>query len=57
VNESASNVIDIYVYQVGISQGRFSYSTAVGLVKSVIALFLLLFANAVTKRINQSSLF
>ncbi|WP_276356007.1 ABC transporter permease [Cohnella caldifontis] len=57
VNESASNVIDVYVYQVGISQGRFSYSTAVGLVKSVIALFLLLFANSVTKRINQSSLF
>lgn len=57
VNESASNVIDTYVYQIGISQGRFSYSTAVGLVKSVIALILLLFANSVTKRLNQSSLF
>ncbi|MBO9597249.1 MAG: sugar ABC transporter permease [Cohnella sp.] len=57
VNESASQVVDTYVYQVGISQGRFSYSTAVGLVKSVIALILLLFANSVTKRLNQSSLF
>lgn len=57
VNESASNVIDTYVYEIGISQGRFSYSTAVGLVKSVIALILLLFANSVTKRLNQSSLF
>ena len=57
VNESTSQVIDTYVYQVGISQGRFSYSTAVGLVKSVIALILLLFANSVTKRLNQSSLF
>lgn len=57
VNESASQVIDTYVYEIGISQGRFSYSTAVGLVKSVIALFLLLFANSVTKRVNQSSLF
>lgn len=57
VNESASNVIDIYVYEIGISQGRFSYSTAVGLVKGVIALFLLLMANSVTKRLNQSSLF
>ncbi|WP_027086484.1 ABC transporter permease [Cohnella panacarvi] len=57
VNETTSQVIDTYVYQVGISQGRFSYSTAVGLVKSVIALILLLFANSVTKRLNQSSLF
>lgn len=57
VNESASQVIDTYVYEIGISQGRFSYSTAVGLVKSVIALILLLFANSVTKRLNQSSLF
>ncbi|WP_123039792.1 ABC transporter permease [Cohnella candidum] len=57
VNESASNVIDTYVFETGISQGRFSYSAAVGLVKAVIALFLLLFANSVTKRMNQSSLF
>ncbi|RKP46698.1 sugar ABC transporter permease [Cohnella endophytica] len=57
VNESMSNVVDTYVYEIGIRQGRFSYSTAVGLVKAFIALFLLLFANSVTKRMNQSSLF
>lgn len=57
LNESASSVIDIYVYEVGIKSGRFSYSTAVGLVKSIIAFILLLLANSVTKRMNQSSLF
>ncbi|WP_372662764.1 ABC transporter permease [Cohnella sp.] len=57
LNESASGVIDIFVYEIGISQGRFSYSTAVNLVKAFIALFLLLIANSVTKRMNQSSLF
>jgi putative aldouronate transport system permease protein len=57
LNESASNVIDIYVYHTGISQARFSYSTAAGLIKSVIALLLLLLANFTTKRLNQSSLF
>lgn len=57
LNDSASNVIDIYVYQVGISQSRFSYSTAVGLIKSVIALFLLLGSNWVTKKLNNTSLF
>jgi putative aldouronate transport system permease protein len=57
LNDSASNVIDIYVYKTGISQGRFSYSTAVGLIKSIIALFLLLMANSVSKRLSQTSLF
>lgn len=57
LNESASGVIDVYVYEIGISQGRFSYSAAVNLVKSILALILLLFANSVTKRMNQSSLF
>ncbi|WP_246021346.1 ABC transporter permease [Paenibacillus lentus] len=57
LNESASNVIDIYVYQTGMLSGRFSYSTAVGLFKSVIALFLLLIANSVTKKLNNTSLF
>ncbi|MFB5762106.1 ABC transporter permease [Paenibacillus medicaginis] len=57
LNESASSVIDVYVYQVGIQQGRFSYSTAVGLLKAVVALILLLLANGVTKRLNNTSLF
>ncbi|AWB43199.1 protein lplB [Paenibacillus sp. CAA11] len=57
LNESASNVIDIYVYQTGLLSSRYSYSTAVGLIKSIIALILLLFANSVTKRLNNTSLF
>ncbi len=57
LNESASNVVDVYVYQMGIANSRFSYATAVGLIKSVIALGLLLGANYVTKRFNQTSLF
>lgn len=57
LNESASNVLDVYVYQVGIADSRFSYSAAVGLLKSVIALGLLLGANFVTKKLNDTSLF
>ncbi|MDQ0090949.1 putative aldouronate transport system permease protein [Paenibacillus anaericanus] len=57
LNETASNVIDTYVYQTGITQGRFSYSTAVGLFKSIIAFILLLCANFVTKKLNDTSLF
>ncbi|MBC8080882.1 MAG: sugar ABC transporter permease [Gorillibacterium sp.] len=57
LNETSSNVIDIYVYQTGILQGRYSYAAAVSLIKSVIALMLLLGANYVTKKLNDTSLF
>jgi putative aldouronate transport system permease protein len=57
LNESASNVIDVYVYKIGLRQSRFSYATAVGLLKSIIALILLLGANRVTKKLNGTSLF
>ncbi|MBB3109771.1 putative aldouronate transport system permease protein [Paenibacillus phyllosphaerae] len=57
LNETASNVIDIYVYQVGLASGRYSYAAAVNLIKGVLALFLLLGANSVTKRLSNTSLF
>ncbi|NBD27380.1 ABC transporter permease [Paenibacillus glycinis] len=57
LNESASNVIDVYVYQTGIISSRYSYSAAVGLIKSIIALLLLLMANSVSKKLNDTSLF
>ena len=57
LNDSASNVIDYYIYQTGIISNRFSYSAAVTLVKAVIALILLLIANQVSKKINDTSLF
>ncbi|MBM7565245.1 ABC transporter permease [Paenibacillus sacheonensis] len=57
LNESTSNVIDVYVYQTGIINSRFSYSAAVGLIKSIIALLLLLTANTVSRKLNDTSLF
>lgn len=57
LNSSASNVIDLYVYRMGIESGRFSYSTAIGLFKSVISFILLISANTVSKKLNDQSLF
>lgn len=57
VNISRSQVIDTYVYQVGMTQGNYSYATAVGLFKSVIALFLLLIANKSSKKLLGRSLY
>jgi putative aldouronate transport system permease protein len=57
LNSDASNVIDLYVYRIGIREMRFSYSTAVGLFKSVIAFILLLGANGFSSRVQGRSLF
>jgi putative aldouronate transport system permease protein len=57
LNASSSDVIDVFVYRMGIRSGRYSYATAVGLFKSVIAFILLFTANKVTKKLNGTSLF
>lgn len=45
-----SDVIDTYVYRVGILNSRFSYAAAVGLFKAAINVGLLFFANAMARR-------
>lgn len=57
LNISASETIDTYVYKVGMTQQRFSYATAVGLFKSVIAVTLLCTANKVSNKITGKGLF
>lgn len=56
LNSSASTVLDIYTYRVGIQQARFSYSAAVGLIKSVVSLVLLLLSNKVSDKLTGTSL-
>lgn len=53
---SVGDVIETYVYRVGISQGEFSYTTAVGLFKSVIALIFVILANKGAKRLGQEGI-
>jgi putative aldouronate transport system permease protein len=57
LNISMSETIDTYVYKVGIQQARYSYATAAGLAKSVVALILLLTANYISKKVSENSLF
>lgn len=57
LNASSSEVIDTYVYQMGMRAGRYSYATAIGLFKSVIAMILLVTANYTTKKLQGRSLF
>lgn len=51
---SVSDVIDTYVYRVGIGSGRYSYSTAIGLFKAVISVGLLTLANFIARRTGNS---
>lgn len=57
INVSRSQVIDTYVYQVGMMNGKYSYATAVGLFKSIIALILLLISNKTCKKLLGRSLY
>ncbi|QHT63548.1 sugar ABC transporter permease [Paenibacillus lycopersici] len=56
-NIHRSEVIDLYVYHLGLTQGDFSFATAVGIFSSVVSVILLLGANFLTKRVNDSSIF
>ncbi|MDQ0874533.1 putative aldouronate transport system permease protein [Paenibacillus sp. V4I3] len=57
LNLPASQVIDTYVYRTGIQQFQFAPATAIGLMKSIFALALLLGANILSKRLTKSGLF
>lgn len=56
LNMSASDVINTYVYRVGLVQNNYSYSTAVGLFNSVINMALVIVANQVSKKLANESL-
>ncbi|MCY8008152.1 sugar ABC transporter permease [Bacillus haynesii] len=57
LNRSVAEIFDTYVYVVGITQGAYSYSTAVGLFKSVVGIILIFGANYIAKKFDQDGLF
>jgi putative aldouronate transport system permease protein len=57
LNRDFAEVIDTYVFKYGLQQFQFSYGAAVGLLKSVVALILVVSANAVMKRATDTGVF
>lgn len=57
LNRSVSEVFDVYVYTMGITRGAFSFSTAVGLFKSLIGIVLIYSANKLAKKAGESGIF
>ena len=55
--KETANVIDTYIFQVGISQNRASFGTAAGLVKSLINFVLLIGANTIADKAGENALF
>jgi putative aldouronate transport system permease protein len=52
-----SDVFETYVYRVGVQNGRFSYSTAVGLFKSIIGFILVISANTIAKKFGEEGVY
>jgi putative aldouronate transport system permease protein len=53
-NREKAEVINSYVYRMGLAQGDFSYATAVGLGVSIVSVILLLTANKITSKLNDN---
>jgi putative aldouronate transport system permease protein len=50
-----ADIIDTYVYRLGIQSGRYEYSTIIGMFKSVINCVLLFTVNWIAGKISDSS--
>lgn len=57
LNMARSEIIEVYVYKLGLNQGRYSLATAAGLFQSVISLILVVIANNVSRKLSGASLF
>ncbi len=55
-NTSYIQVLDLYVYQLGIGSGNIPLSTVIGMVKSIVSVILLFAANGISKTIRGESI-
>lgn len=57
LNQPMSEVISTYTYKMGLLSFQFSYSTAIGLFNTVINFIFLVVANALSKKLSDTSIF
>jgi len=55
-NREVSQIIDTYVYQMGMKNGQLSFATAVGLFKSIVGLVLVLSADRLAKKMGEEGI-
>jgi len=56
-NNATSDILQTYSFRIGLSQGRYAFATAVGLIQSLVSVLLVFSSNAAAKKITGSSLF
>lgn len=56
-NNSVSEILQTYTLKMGLSQGRFSYATAISLMQSIISLILVSASNWISNRLTGTGLF
>ncbi len=57
LNYARSTILPTYVLETGISKGRFSYATALGMIQATVSLLLVVAANTVSNRLSGEGLF
>ena len=55
-NMQTSDIISTYVYNIGLVSRQYSYSTAIGLFQSIVSLVMLMAVNAISRKVNETSL-
>ena len=50
-------MLDTYIYKYGIPEWRYSYATAIGLLKSIVSLLLLVLGNTVCKKVSGKGIY
>ena len=56
LNISVSEIIQTYVYKLGIKQAQYSYSSVIGLFNNIVNLILLLIVNTISKKTTDTGL-
>lgn len=57
LNMDVSNIFDTYVYRAGLLGGQYSYTTAVGLFKSVVGLIMIMGSNKIAKKLGKEGVY
>ncbi|WP_309568678.1 ABC transporter permease subunit [Paenibacillus sp. sptzw28] len=56
INKDHIEVLDLYVYNIGLLGSNFSFATAISMLKSIISIILLFFANSLSKVVRGESI-
>ena len=56
LNRDVSEIISTYTYRLGILNGQFSYTTAIGLFNNIINAVILVVVNQISRTVGETSL-